>query len=191
MASSVLEIEQKYRTADLDGVRSRVLALGARYVRTEQHADEYFAHPCRDLRSTDEALRIRRRDGFRQLTYKGPRRERRTKIREEIECDLSLTHEESLVQILHHLGFRTIRVVAKTRQVFEWTADSFSVQLGLDTVPELGDFVELEILTDAQNVPKAKTVLESLALRLELHELVEPSYLGMLLAADAARQALP
>ncbi len=191
MSDLRLEVERKYRADDLAAVRKKLAVCGATYWRTEPQVDEYFIHPCRDLRGSDEAIRIRRSDGAPCLTYKGPRRERQTKVREEIECPLSAASDEALAAILHHLGFRTLRTVTKSRELYRLATESFAVQLGLDTLPELGDFVEIEIVTAPQELDAAKAVIESLAEQLELHDLVEQSYLGLLLAADATRSASP
>jgi adenylate cyclase class 2 len=119
----------------------RVEALRARLgpaEATEEHADAYYAHPTRDFAATDEALRLSRRAGRADLTYKGPRLDARTKARREIV--LSVADEPTAKALLEALGFRPVAVVRKRRALHH--AAGFEV--ALDDVPPLGWFVELE-----------------------------------------------
>ena len=76
-----------------------------------------FNAPDRDFAQTDEALRIRRVGSFNFLTYKGPKQDRQTKTRTEIEVALAPGPEaaEAMSQLVTRLGYRPVAVVAKTR----------------------------------------------------------------------------
>ena len=56
-----IEVEQKFRIADVPAMERQLRALGATLGATELQVDCYFAHPQRDFAQTDEALRLRRR----------------------------------------------------------------------------------------------------------------------------------
>ena len=79
------EVEQKFPVGDLAGVEARLSALGAAVSEPREEVDLYFAHPARDFAATDEALRIRRVGESNCITYKGPKIDRTTKTRREIE----------------------------------------------------------------------------------------------------------
>jgi adenylate cyclase class 2 len=107
--------------------------------------DRYFTHPCRDLRSTDEALRLRFRRcdsgaGY-YLTYKGPRlTEGVVKSRLEIEAELSSEQGEVIGEILKRMGFNEKFVVRKKRVIMKCSG----LNVTIDDVEGLGLFVEIE-----------------------------------------------
>jgi len=104
--------------------------------------DIYFSHPCRDMRQTDEALRIRverrKKEEVASLTYKGPRVDEKSKTREEIE--VGITDPRGLKMILERLGFRVIAHIRKRRTIY--STEGF--KLSFDEVDGLGCFVEVE-----------------------------------------------
>ena len=107
--------------------------------------DHYFAHPCRDLRLTDEALRLRFRrcdSGARYyLTYKGPRlTEGVVKSRLEIEAELSSEQGKIIGEILKRIGFDDKFVVRKERVIMKGSG----LNISIDDVEGLGLFVEIE-----------------------------------------------
>ena len=119
----------------------RVEALRARLgapAAVEEHLDAYFRHPVRDFRETDEALRLSRRAGRVELTYKGPRLDARTKARREVV--LAVDDADNAAALLEALGFARAAEVRKRRSLFH--AAGFEV--AWDEVPGLGVYVELE-----------------------------------------------
>src|SRR3954470_19109093 len=83
------EVEQKYRySADLN-LEQRLDELGARWESVNQQSDVYYAHPVRNFAETDEALRIRRVGEKNFVTYKGPKIDKTTKTRMELELPLA------------------------------------------------------------------------------------------------------
>lgn len=104
----------------------------------EEHADAYYGHPARDFARTDEALRVSRRAGRVDLTYKGPKLDARTKSR--VEVVLRVDDDAKADALLQALGFRLVRVVRKTRAVHRHAG----FEVALDDVPGLGAFVEVE-----------------------------------------------
>ncbi|MEA3199271.1 MAG: adenylate cyclase, class 2 [Thermoplasmata archaeon] len=136
LARRVIEFEVKAPVPPerLEALRA---ALGPP-LRVEAHADAYFAHPARDFARTDEALRLSDRAGRADLTYKGPKLDARTKARREVVVPLA--DAAPMRGVLEALGFREVRVVRKTRALF----DHAGFEVALDEVPPLGFFVELE-----------------------------------------------
>ncbi len=101
--------------------------------------DEYFSHPCRDFKQTDEALRIRIINNNIELTYKSSRAANIPKIREEF--TVKVNNYEVLKTILLKLGFKPITKITKHRRMFILNGD---VKIFIDNVDRLGYFVEVE-----------------------------------------------
>ena len=180
------EVEVKFRVAELAEYAERIQARGAKPMRTSSQHDCYFNHPQRDFAETDEALRIRIVDGSGYLTYKGPRVDRQTKTREEIELGLG-TAEGGAVEmatLLSRLGFRPAGEVRKTRREFTLTETGQPITIALDHVEGLGTFVELEIVAEAdEEMAAAKSRVLELARDLGFGPTETRSYLELLQAA--------
>lgn len=177
-----MEVEQKFAVANLQEVASRLEALGAAWGEVRYESDLYFAHPARDFARTDEALRIRRAGPCASITYKGPKVDATTKTRQEIDLPLpAAAAAEAWGQLLEALGFRPVAEVRKIRRkaLVMWLARQ--VEVSLDTVENVGTYVELELVTDSQGVEAAKAVLHSLAAELGLRDSERRSYLELLL----------
>lgn len=160
-----------------DRIQALLAALGPAQ-RVEEHADAYYAHPCRDFAATDEALRLSNRAGRADLTYKGPKLDARTKARREIVVPLD--DAAGAEPLLEALGFRPVMVVRKRRALHE--AAGFEV--ALDDVPPLGVFVELERqLPEGADRADAERDAMALLARWGLTRTERRSYLELLLEA--------
>jgi adenylate cyclase, class 2 len=168
----MLEIEIKTPSADNANVERLLLARGAARLGEHDQVDEYFNHPSRDFALTDEALRLRR-DSKGRITYKGPKIDRLTKTREEIEMDID--DLDKMTQILLRLGFRRVAKVTKKRKEFLLEG----VTVCLDSVEGLGDFVELEI--QGGDAGEGRSRIEKMRDELGLAGSERRSYLEMLL----------
>ena len=171
----MLEIEIKTRSDDNGKVERTLLKKGATPLEELDQTDEYYNHPCRDFAETDEALRLRR-DSRGKITYKGPKIDRSTKTREEIELDVDDLDKMSL--LLVRLGFRHVAKVTKRRK--EYLLDGVTVSL--DAVEGLGDFVELEVQGD--DAEQGRKMIEKLRDELGLVGSERRSYLEMILAQN-------
>lgn len=182
----MIEVEHKYRVADHAEIEHQLVALGGSIRAPELQVDTYFAHPARDFAVTDEALRIRCVGDANYITYKGPKLDARTKTRREIE--LPLTSEAAgasdFAVLLTALDFRVVREVCKQRRSATIDWQNQQVEIALDHVAGLGNFVELELLVEESTVPAAQTALAALAQRLQLTDDERRSYLELLLITD-------
>jgi len=177
------EVELKVRGSH-DAVRERLDALGAEDVGSVTQVDTYYDAPHRDFAETDEALRIRRERGERdggaetsRVTYKGPLVESASKTRREVET--AVADGDRMDDILGALGFAPAAVVEKDRD--RYVLDGYTVTL--DTVADLGEFVEIEREATEADV---ETVREGATdrlrdLGLDPDEQIRTSYLGLLL----------
>ena len=181
----MLEAEVKLR---LDAARrERLLAslrgMGALLLGEHRQEDEYFAHPSRDFRATDEALRLRESGGRLRITYKGPKLDPPRKTREEIEFALE-TDREKAAHLLVRLGFRAVSCVRKLRCEYRLPDEPPTV-VCIDEVEGLGSFCEIEV--EAESVEAGRARLASRLVKLGLDDLppIAESYLELLAGARA------
>lgn len=178
------EVEQKHRVTDVAALIIRLEENGARLSGPIEQFDQYFAHPCRDFATTDEALRIRVVGDKSFVTYKGPKLDTTTKTRCEIELPLDPADRggSHFASLLGALGFRPVAVVRKRRRTFSIKAGEYDVDGALDDLAGLGCFVELELRTDEENLEAAKRTISNLAAELNIGPSERRSYLELLLA---------
>jgi adenylate cyclase class 2 len=192
----VYEVELKFRVADPAAVERSLVGLAARFREPVEQIDRYFAHPCRDFARTDEALRLRSIGGDVAVTWKGPRIDTATKTRQELELPLGAVATggpvagplsstvEAWTALLEALGFRRVREVVKRRRAARVPWHGAEVDVAVDTVTGLGDFLELELQARQEEVPQARACLESLARELGCTDPERRSYLELLIAAE-------
>jgi len=187
-AAAVYEVELKFRIADVSAIERRLATLGCPFASAEEQVDRYFAHPVRDFATTDEALRLRRVGDRVAITWKGPRVDATTKTRREIELPLAIPADGATAiarwtDLLEALGFRRVREVVKRRRTATVRRDGAEIEVALDLVTGLGDFVELEIRAAEDGVDAARRRIEALARELGCNAPERRSYLELLLAA--------
>lgn len=186
------EVEQKYRVTDVGDLEIRLARLGAAWHGTAEQVDRYFSHPSRDFAVTDEALRLRSTPAGVVITWKGPRLDATAKTRREIELPLSegavpaSTTLDHWTELLEALGFRRVREVAKRRRRATVAWDGVTIEVAIDHVVDLGDFVELELQADAAGIAAASRRIESLADELGCTNPERRSYLEMLLGTEGS-----
>lgn len=169
----MLEIEVKAPCADLAGLERALMRMGARDFGALVQADVYYAHPGRDFGATDEALRVRTENDLSMLTYKGPKVDKDSKSREELE--VTVANARTLGDILERLGFRPVLRVAKRRRVYGIRG----VSVCLDRVEDLGDYVEFEY--QGEDLEAGKAAIQGLMRDLGVQGNERLSYLELLL----------
>lgn len=181
------EVEQKFPVADTASLEARLIAMGTTISEARVEADLYYAHPAREFAVTDEALRIRRRGESNLITYKGPKIDATTKTRREIELPLPPGEEAYAAWrgLLEALGFTPVTEVRKRRRKASVAWLDRRIEVSLDAVDEVGTFVELELVAEAEGVETAKACIGSLAEALGLSGSERRSYLELLLEKRA------
>jgi adenylate cyclase class 2 len=174
------EVEMKFRVVSPTDMREALERGGCVWGGVVEQEDHYLAHPARDFRLSDEALRIRRCDAALHVTYKGPRLDKRTKTRHEIELPIGGSLAE-VTALFEQLGFRAVRSVVKRRTPGEITWGGHAVHVAWDDVVGLGTFLELELLAAADALEQAQECVLGLAAALNLTESEPRSYLQMLI----------
>jgi adenylate cyclase, class 2 len=181
------EVEQKFRVANLVWVEDRLAAIGVEISPSHEEVDLYFTHPARDFAKTDEALRLRRQGNANRITYKGPKIDATTKTRREIELPLEPGGASlaKWTELLEALGFRRVAEVCKSRRKAFVDWQDRRIEVSLDDVDQVGTFVELELVAEADGIETAKAAIASLAGALGLAASERRSYLELLLEASS------
>jgi adenylate cyclase class 2 len=182
------EVELKFSLDDADRILAQLDGLQAEWGSPTKQVDRYFNHPSRDFAQTDEALRIRTMKDCSLLTYKGPLLDTETKTRLEIELPVGVDAADTprLADLLRNLGFHEVRAVHKTRTPFRLRWEERDLELSLDDVTDLGLFFEIETLTQEPDLDAARQSVLRLAVKLELENSQQKSYLQLLLEQDNA-----
>ena len=103
-----IELKAQYDSSKRPELEQHLKEQGFQEIRAFTQQDEYFNHPKRDFKKTDEALRIRREqhnDGTSHccITYKGANDSHIGQSRRELETRVEDEHK--MRQILLALGF--------------------------------------------------------------------------------------
>lgn len=181
--SDAIEVEFKFPVESIDDVRQQVLDLGAKCKKTTIQVDEYLNDPLRDFAKMDLALRIRRSDDQYFVTFKGPNLDSAAKIRTEIETPMVDGVAANMIRdTFLGIGFFSVASVEKNRETLELVWQGHKVEVCLDAVAEVGQFVEIELVVgNRSEMDAAKAALESLAEKLGLTDSIRTSYLELLL----------
>ena len=187
----MLEIEIKLPLYRRNATEHDLVRLGFMAGDLVRESDIYFTGASHDFKKTDEALRIRRCENLSKrtetafLTYKGPKLDRVSMTRKELETPVE--DPEVMRQILLALGYEELAPVVKLRQYYEPAPDSPPALAGIhacaDQVEKLGSFLELEVLAgdEADRIPALKRIENILkALGYSMEDTTRYSYLGML-----------
>ena len=183
----MLEVEQKFCVADGAAFAKTLSEYGVTLAEPELQVDRYFNHPSRDFAVTDEALRIRQVGQQNYVTYKGPKLDRTTKTRREIEVPIASGQAaaEQFAVVFVELGFRPVAEVRKHRRKAIAERFGFAIEIVLDDVEWVGTFVELECSAGQSDMEAAKAAIASVAADLGLKENERKSYLELLLESPA------
>ncbi|MFA4955341.1 MAG: class IV adenylate cyclase [Candidatus Methanoperedens sp.] len=180
----MIEIEVKASVEEPKQLERSLIEFGATPIGLETQADTYYNAPYRDFGKTDEALRIRVEDGKSVLTYKGPKMDKVSKTRKEVETEIK--DIDGMGEILSSLGFFPVATVTKKRKNFRM-GDFF---ISLDEVRDLGHFMEVEIdVKDSRNFhEKVESIfrfMEKLGINRESS--IRKSYLEMILEKNEGK----
>lgn len=184
------EVERKYRIEDASAIRAKAAEIGGVWAEAIVQSDHYLAHPARDFAVTDEALRVRSVGAENVITYKGPKIDRDSKTREEMEIAIEdgEAAAKKTVTMFERLGFRSVLTVTKNRSIASVVWEGREVELALDDVQGAGTFIELETQAEPSDLESAKECIRSLAAVLGLSDAAQErrSYLEMVLKGIAA-----
>lgn len=177
------EVEVKYFVSDIDQLLERLLSFSVVFSKPFEEHDTFYQHPCRDFAETDECLRIRKSLGEYKITYKGPKIDKESKTRREIEILLTSDPKTALQwsELLSAIGFSPVFELKKSRRHATLVYQEQKFGISLDHIADLGGFIELEQCVEKEHYPKSLKAIQSLATTLKLKEPIRESYLELIL----------
>jgi adenylate cyclase class 2 len=180
----MLEIELKVAVPDLDPVRNRLNERNAVFIGKVHEHDIYYNAPHRDFGVTDEAMRVRYTNDHAVVTYKGAKIQKSgLKAREEL--NIAVESGPVFETMLARLGFVRTAEVNKWRENYRYE----SAMISLDTVDELGTFVEIEVIAESDNTDAASQI-EKISKEIGVHgEPILASYLELLVSKRSAARS--
>ena len=158
-----MEIEAKVRVESLEGIKDKLLAMGARFREEEHNHDTYFIRKGEERatrRPGDFLLRIRKTGKKNFLTLKGLTEQ--TGAWEEYEVEIS--NPEEMTKILKRTGFTKLFTIVKDRTPGELNG----FEVNLDRVRGMGNF--LEVALQSENKQEARKRIMELLNRLGFKE---------------------
>lgn len=170
-----IEIEAKMRLNEPEALRQTLENLQATPVGAIFETNTFFDDAEGSLKSADRGLRIRVEqcdgcDPAVTITHKGPRTQGQFKSRSESE--VRVDDAQRAAALIGELGYQSVLTFEKRRE--RWSLDD--CQIELDTLPYLGQFIEIEGDSD-----EAVTAVRE-KLGLAEAPLVRNSYVAMLSA---------
>ena len=171
----MLEVEAKIKVNSVEKIKEILESKCAEFIGNSIQRDTYYNAPHRDFAETDEALRIRDNGMKYELTYKGPKiKGTGAKAREEFNLDVNSA--DILKAILLKLSFKKSGMVFKRREEYSYKKTT----IALDIVETIGEFVEIEVITDDKD--SALITIEAVKTDLGITgENIRESYLEMVL----------
>jgi adenylate cyclase class 2 len=156
MANNNIEIEIQVNIENVKPLQD-FLESKAVFFAEKRQIDEYFS-PIHDdflaVRPVKRWLRLRNVNGKYSLNYKNWYFDANGKSNHCDEFETKIDELEPVKKMLHALNFKSIVIVDKLRKI--WTYQDY--EIAVDTVKNLGDFVEIEYIgTDNQADPQKIT----------------------------------
>lgn len=142
MAHNNIEIEIQVKVEKLKPLM-RFLKAKADFQGEKHQIDEYFSPIHKDflrVRPVSEWLRLRSAGGQFSINYKNWHREKDGKSYYCDEFETKIGSAEVAKNILSALNFRPITAVDKLRKIYTYK----DYEVAIDSVKDLGDFVEIE-----------------------------------------------
>ncbi|KZX10619.1 class IV adenylate cyclase [Methanobrevibacter filiformis] len=138
----MIEVEVKMKVNNFNSSKKELKKLNPQQEPTEYQEDIYFERDDIGFAKNDKALRIRKTTKKDEsavfVTYKGPKLDKLSKTREEIE--LGVEDSDKLKTIFERLGFYENGKVSKEREIYK--VEKYVVSF--DNIENLGTFIEIE-----------------------------------------------
>jgi adenylate cyclase class 2 len=163
------------------------LEKNAEFQGEKHQIDEYFSPVHRNFlekRPIAEWLRLRNADGNFSINYKNWHLDKDKKSNYCDEYETKIESLDKVKKIFNVLDFKPVVTVDKIRKIYTYK----DYEISIDSVKELGDFVEIEYMGDDEKPDPAKITQEMVNFLKELNlGKIEKNYVGypfMLLFKD-------
>jgi len=172
-------VELKAEVDDLDIVRRKLTSLGAQHLGTFRQVDVYFDVPegrlkLREVEGISEAELVY----YERENIAGPKRS---------DVFILKVHEPAFFKTLLGRLLKTKAIVEKVREIYRYRETPLAskyrhIQIHLDEVRRLGNYVEFEMETSDRTAEKDRQILRSLMekLNIKTEQLKRLSYADLL-----------
>jgi adenylate cyclase, class 2 len=158
-----MEIEIKAQFEDKEKVKEALASLGAKEEKVKRQIDEYYSHPSRDTRKTNEYIRLRYKPGENKGVFAY-----HVNIADGVnkEYEVEVDNLETFKEILKNFGFPLLGVIDKRRETFK--LDQFSITF--DEVKDIGNFLEIEVDGEESEIEEKRAECIEMLKKLGLSE---------------------
>jgi adenylate cyclase class 2 len=186
--AKLYEVEVKRKLeSNKDDLIATLLSNGYTEGDIAVEVDDYYSRPDVDYMETVECLRIRETEKKREITYKPPTTDfaATTIIKEEKNVPLTTSDDvKAAKDLLLAIGMVHLVKVVKHRQSFTKSYPDHDVTIAVDSLPGVGVYVEIEILsTDSAAAASAIADVEK-ELSIESFPLVTTPYRDIVMQAE-------
>jgi adenylate cyclase, class 2 len=154
-----VEIEIQAKIGDIKKAEKRLKEVGS-FVRERNQTDKYFVLPQRDFFEEkdmpDEYLRIRKEKGRNHINYSFLHFSENGWLKSTDEYETLIDKPEIAEEIFKRINLILKVIVKKTRKYF----DCGDFEVTLDSIKNLGDFMEVEAKKDFGGVDKTRKACE-------------------------------
>lgn len=151
-----VETEQKYYCFNPEKLIEKINELGFNELNKKSESDEYFTDINSEYIANRTCLRIRKTNNSKmEITFKGKSSSllgKYCKLENNISADIG--EYENFVNLFTSLGFYSYCEVIKERLTFEKYDDKYKYSVMIDSLPNIGGFVEFEILSEQEDSTK-------------------------------------
>ena len=176
-----IETEEKYYCMEPEKLIALATEYGFKKMKETLETDEYFTDIYSKFIKNRTCLRIRKKNKkYMEITYKGKSDSllgQYCKLENNIHANIE--DYENYINLFSALGYYSYVEVKKKRITYSLEGDNYQYSIMIDTLPEIGGFVEFEILADQNKMSKkeVKKELENFVVKfnsLNLREATEP-----------------
>lgn len=168
-----VETEEKYYCMEPERLIKIAEHVGFKKVKEENEIDEYFTDIDSHFIKNRTCLRIRKNGQQKmEITYKGKSDSllgQYCKLENNISVDLD--NYDHFIKLFSSLGYYSYVEVVKKRIIYSLNKENYKYSIMIDSLPEIGGFVEFEILADEGIATKKKIKKELVDFVSKFHEL--------------------
>ena len=144
-----MEIEIKATFEDKEKLVKSLKSIGAEQEKTKHQIDEYYNHPSRDTRETNEYIRLRYKFGDDKGVFAY-----HLNISDGVnkEFEVPVENIKTFKKILEGLNFPLLGVIDKKRETFKFK----DFIITIDEVKDIGNFIEIEMDGEESEIDSKK-----------------------------------
>jgi len=147
-----MEIEVKAKVKDFKKIKRQLKKLGAKKIKSQNQVDNYYLpFGCRFNKKGRRLLRTRYNKKTKKMRLEAHRYQDNLSG---YEFETEISDKKMMENILKELKFKKVVTVEKNRQTYKYK----NINIVLDKVKNLGNFVEVELLGQANQENKNKVL---------------------------------